>query len=235
MGFRLLTIDNEESLVESLIRRDFENEVNYLEKMFELFMKSYNFICTHEDDLLSKEDYAKWSTFLLFIRNLRILRSAYNSMLKGYYEVSIAVQRMAFENHLLMYFLMHRPEEAKEWWAGKRYGLKRLKREARKRLSYDEIYGELSQFIHANIETTRYFWKPKDEETTIWTTDYVPEDFYRALVGLSTFGMATLLIIIPTIFDAKFAEEPLLKDIQELDTLTKQILKDALEKMKKRK
>ena len=229
----MLTIENEENLVSSLIQRDFGKEINHLNEIFELFIKSYNFICTHEDDLLSKEDYAKWSIFLLFIRNFRVLRSAYHSMLKGYYEASIAIQRIAFENHLLMYFFMHRPEEAKEWWFGKRYGLRRLKKEARKRLSYDEVYGELSQFVHANIETTRFFWKPKDEETTIWTTDYVPEDFHRALVGLTIFGMATLLIIIPTIFGTKFKEEPLLKDILELNALSKQFLEDSLKKLKK--
>ena len=232
-GFSMLTIENEENLVGSLIQRDFGKEINHLKKMFELFIKSYNFICTHEDDLLSKEDYAKWSIFLLFIRNLRILRSAHHSMLNGYYEVSIAIQRIAFENHLLMYFFMHRPEEAKEWWLGKKYGLRRLKKEARKTLSYDEVYGELSQFVHANVETTRFFWKPKDEETTIWTTDFVPIDFHRALIGLSTFGMATLSIIIPTIFGTNFQEEPLLKEIQELNTLSKQTLKDAFEKLKK--
>jgi len=229
----MLTIENEENLVSSLIQKDFGTEINHLEKMFELFMKSYDFICTHEDDLLSKEDYAKWSIFLLFIRNLRCLRSAYHSMLKGYYEVSIAIQRIAFENHLLMYFFMHRPEEAKEWWFGKRYGLRRLKKEARKSVSYDKLYGELSQFVHANIETTRFFWKPKDEETTIWTTDYVPEDFLRALIGLTIFGNATLLMIIPTIFGNKFKDEPLLKDILELNALCEQILEDSLNKLRK--
>ena len=228
----MLAIENEENLVESLIRRDFGGEIRHLENMFELFMKSYNFICAHEDELLAQHDYANWSVFLLFIKNLRILRSAYNSMLKGYYEVSIAIQRMAFENHLLMYFFMHRPKEAEEWWSGKRYGLKRLKREARKRLSYDEVYGELSQFVHANFETTRFFWKPKGKETTIWTTDYVPEDFCRALLGLSTFGIATLMIIVPTIFGHKFREEPLLRDIEELNASSKQILREAFEKLK---
>jgi len=229
----MLTIESEENLVDALIRKDFGNEVDHMEKMFELFLESYNFICTHEEELLTQEDYAKWSVFFLFIRNLRILRRAFHSILKGYYEVSIAIQRMAFENHLLMYFFMHRPEEAKEWWSGKRYGLRKIRRETRKRLSYDEVYGELSQFVHASIETTKYFWKPKDKETTIWTTEYVPIDFYRALVGLSTFGMATLLIIIPTIFGNKFAEVPLLREIRELNASIKQILKDALAKLKK--
>lgn len=227
----MLTIENEENLVGSLIRKDFEREVDHIEKMFELFMKSYSFICKHEDDLLSKEDYAKWSIFFLFIRNLRILRSAYHSMLNGYYEVSVAIQRMAFENHLLMYFFMLKPEEAKEWWSGKKYGVRRLKREARKSLSYDEVYGSLSDFVHANLEATRFFWKPKGEETTIWTTDYVPKDFYRALHGLLLFGVATLLIIIPTIFAGKFKDEPILKDIREFNAINKQILKEALEKL----
>lgn len=233
MGFRLLTIENEEKLVESLIRKDFRREIDHIGKMFELFMRSYTFICTHEDDLLSKEDYAKWSIFFLFIRNLRILRGAYHSMLNGYYEVSLAIQRIAFENHLLMYFFMHKPEEAKHWWSGKRYGLRKLKREARKSLSYDEVYGSLSEFVHANLEATRFFWKPKGEETAIWTTDCVPKDFYRVLHGLLLFGVATLLIIIPTIFAGKFKDEPLLKDIREFNSLNKQILKEAWGKLDK--
>jgi len=231
LGLKLLTIENEENLVESLIRKDFGREVDHIEKMFELFMKSYNFICKHEDDLLSKEDYAKWSIFFLFIRNLRILRSAYHSMLNGYYEVSVAVQRMAFENHLLMFFFMHKPEEAKEWWSGKRYGVRKLKREVRKSVSYDEIYGSLSEFVHANLKATRFFWKPKGEETTIWTTDYVPEHFVSALLSLLLFGASTLLIIIPTIFAGKFKDESILKDIREFNAIKEQILKEALEKL----
>ena len=227
------TIENEESLVESLIQKNFGVEEDHVKNMFKLFMESYRFICTHEDDLLSKEDYAKWSIFFLFIRNFRILRSAYHSMLKGYYEVSLAIQRMAFENHLLMYFFMRRPEEAEKWWSGHRFGLRKLKREARKNLSYDEVYGNLSELVHANLKATRFFWKPKGEETTIWTTDYIPEDFYWALQGLLLFGVATLLIIIPTIFTDKFKDETLLKNIHEFNSLNKIILKNTLEEIKK--
>lgn len=229
--FSLLTIENEENLVKSLIQKNFKKEVDHVEKMFGLFIESYNFICAHEDDLLSKEDYAKWSIFLLFIRNLRILRSAHHSMMKGYSEVSIAIQRMAFENHLLMYFFLHKPEEAKEWWSGKKFGVRRLKKEARKSVSYDEVYSGLSEFVHANFGSTRFFWKPRGKETTIWTTDYVPESFYWALFGLSLFGVATLLIIIPAIFKNKFKDESLLRDIHKFNSLNKQILIDGLKKL----
>jgi len=44
-GAELSTTENEENLVESLIRKDFRKEVDHMEKMFELFMKSYNSIC----------------------------------------------------------------------------------------------------------------------------------------------------------------------------------------------
>lgn len=228
----MLTIENEEELVETLIRKDFEKEILHTEKMFELFMKSYSFICTHEQELLTKEDYAKWSVFVLFIRNFRILRSAYHSMFKGYYEVSIAVQRMAFENHLLMFYFMHREDEARKWWFGKRFKPRFLKKEVQERLSYKEVYGSLSEFVHANFKTTRFFWKPKGKETTIWTTDYVQEDFFRALHGILTFGVATLLITIPTIFNGKFKEEPLLKNIMDFADLNKLVLKDAWKRVR---
>jgi len=97
----LLSIGNEEDLVEALIRKDFEKEINHMEKMFDLFLRTYDFICRHEKDFFTREDYAKHSIFLLFVRNFRILRSAFHSMIKGYYEVSSATQRLAFENHML--------------------------------------------------------------------------------------------------------------------------------------
>jgi len=229
----MLTIEDKERFVHSSIRLEFTKETDHIEEMFELFTKCYKFVHEHEDDVLpDAEDYAKWSTFLLFIRNFRVLRVAHHSMLKGYNEVSIAVQRLAFENHLLMFFFMFRPEEAKEWWSGKRIGLRRLKREARKRLSYDEVYAELSKLVHANIETTRFFWKPHGEGMVTWTTDVIPADFYWALQGLLTLGIATLLGIIPTIFGEEFQEEPLVKEIKEFNVSSKRILKDISEKLR---
>jgi hypothetical protein len=138
---------------------------------------------------------------------------------------------MAFENHLLMYFFMNKPDEAREWWFGKRYGVRKLKREARKTVSYDEVYGRLSKFIHANFEATMFFWKPKGKGMTIWTTDYVPRHFYQALVSLLLFGTATLLVIIPTIFADKLKDAPIPKDIIEFNAINKQILKEASENL----
>lgn len=124
---------------------------------------------------------------------------------------------------------MNNPEEAEEWWSGKRFGLRKLKREARKRLSYDAIYGNLSEFVHANFGTIRFFWKPESDTTAIWITDYVPEYLYMALHGLLIFGLATLLVIVPTIF-SEFPEEPLLKEIRDYDDKTKIVLEETLKK-----
>lgn len=228
----LLSIGNEEDLVEALIRKNFEKEIDHMEKMFDLFLRTYDFICRNEQDFFSKEDYAKHSIFLLFVRKFRILRSAYHSMLKGYYEMSSAIQRMAFENHMLMTYFVHRPEEAKKWFSGEKIGLRRLKREYRKHYSLEKTYGRYSNLVHANFETTHFFLKPKVGEVTIWTTDYVPADFYLALLGLSAFGIGTMLTILRTLFDKKHAKEPLLKEIGEFMANDKIILDEAFEKMK---
>lgn len=231
------TIETREKFVDALIHMNFEKEIRHIEKMFELFMRSFKFISTHEKELLTKQDYAKWSILLLFIRNLRILRCAYHAMLKGYYDVSIGIQRMAFENHLLMFFFMHKEEEAKKWWFGKRFKPKFLKEEVKERLSYDAVYGKLSKFVHANFETTRFFWEPvgkQGKQTSVWITDYIPKDFYHALHGLLLFGVSSLLIIIPTIFRDKFKDEPLIKEIRDFNAIDKVILKEALEKVREK-
>lgn len=228
----LLSIENEEKLVEALIRKNFEKEINHMEKMFDLLLRTYDFICRNEEDFFSKEDYAKHSIFLLFVRNFRILRSAYYSMLKGYYEMSSAIQRMAFENHMLMNYFVYRPEEAKEWFSGKKIGLRRLKREYRKHHSLDKLYGRYSNLVHTNFETTRFFLKPKVKEVTIWTTDYVPTDFFLALVGLSAFGTVAILMILSTLFDEKHVKEPMLNEIRKFMANDKTILDEAFEKIK---
>jgi len=228
----LLSIGNEEDLVEALIRKDFEKEISHMEKMFDLFLRTYDFICRHEEDFFTKEDYAKHSIFLLFVRNFRVLRSAFHSMMKGYYEVSSATQRLAFENHMLMNYFVHRPEEAEDWFSGKKIGLRRLKREYRKHYTLDKTYGRYSNFVHANFETTHFFLKPKVKEVTIWTTDYVPVDFFLALIGLSAFGIGTMITILQSLFDKRYAKEPLLREIGEFMARDKIIFEEAFKKVK---
>jgi hypothetical protein len=220
------TLTKAENATESVIRKNFDKEIAHSERMFELFLKSYRFITAHQDMLLSKDDYLRWSTFLLFIRNLRILRSAFHSMLNGYYEISMAIQRMGFENHLMMYFFMRKPEEAKNWWSGRRFGLRRIKREARKTLSYDQVHANLSEFIHTNFSTTTFFCEFKGEGASVAVTDYSQKHFCLALQGLLVFGVATLLIIVPTMFYPDFKDDELVKEIETFDTSSKRIINE---------
>lgn len=220
-------IKDGESAVDALTQKDFEEEIQHTEKMFDLFYRTFKFIVKHQDDILTEHDYVKWSILLLFVRNLRILRCAYRSMLNGYYDVSIAMQRMAFENHLLMYFFLLREKEAKKWWLGKRFSPRFLKKEVRDSLPYDEVYGILSESVHANFKMISFFSKEKGKDLEIWITKYDSTHFYRTLHGFLLFGVATLMIMIPTAFKEKFREEPLVKDIQEFVSLTKHLLKDT--------
>lgn len=224
-------IDLGEDTVRILIRRDFQKEIKHAEKMFGFFLKIYRFLSRHSGDILTEHDYVKWSTLLLFMRNFRILRCAYRSMLNGYYDVSFAELRMAFENHLLMFFLSLREEEAKKWWYGKRFTPRFLKREVREKLSYDEVYKSLSNFIHTDFKITRFFIKERGKALEVWVTEYDSKHFYGALQGLFSFGLATLMLIIK-VFRDSLKEETFENDIKDFNSLTKRILKDARKKAK---
>lgn len=154
-------------------------------------------------------------------------------MLNGYYDVSVAMLRMAFENHLLMFFFLDREEEARKWWSGKRFTPKFLKEEVRKSLSYDKIYGDLSELIHTDFKVTRFFSEPKGKGMAVWITNYDPAHFCATLHCLLTFGVATLMITSKA-FREEFKKKHLVREISEFVSLNKLILKSAKKKNRKK-
>ena len=223
-----------ENAVDALTREDFEEEIQHIEKMFGLFFRIFKFFAKNSGEILTEHDYTKWSIVLLFLRNLRVLRCVHRSMLNGYYDVSVAMLRMAFENHLLMYFFLNREDEARKWWSGKRFTPKFLKKEVRESLSYDKVYRSLSELIHTNFKVTRFFSEPRGEDLAVWITNYDSARFYQTLHGLLTFGAATLMVT-PMAFRDEFKIKHLVKEISEFVSLNKLILKSAQKKSLEKK
>ena len=72
----------------------------------------------------------------------------------GYYDVGNALLRVAFETHLLLFFLSEKEDEAKGWFEGKeseRFRPYKLRRQVS--VSYDAVYRDTSEFIHPKIRS----------------------------------------------------------------------------------
>jgi len=227
-------IEKGENKVAVLTQKDFQREIKHVGKMFDYFFKIFKFLTEHSGDFFTEHDYMKWSIMLLFLRNFRIFRCAYRAMLNGYYEVAIAMLRMAFENHLLMFFLLTREKEAENWWHGKKFAPRFLKSEVRKDWSYDTVYRNLSVLIHANFEVTKFFSNPKDRDLAVWITNYNPKRFVESLHPLLYFGVGTLMIMPMAFKDKLIFAYALTKEVQKLSSSTKRLLRNARKKYEKK-
>lgn len=119
------------------------------------------------------------------------MRCAFNSSLEGYYDVSMALLRIAYENHLLMKYLSENDKEAKLWFRGKRFAPTFL----RKSVSYasDSLYQEMSEFIHSSFKSTFSFTETEKGRTKATLGEYSKEQFKNVLL-LMLMTMATTII-----------------------------------------
>ena len=200
-------LEEAELIVSALTRRDFKKEIGHFDEMFELFLETFHFLSKNAP--LNEEEYIEWSGFLLFIRIFRVIRSAYKCMMYGYYDVAMALLRMAFENHLLMFYLSDRKDEAKQWFQGKRFTPRFLKKEVKKP-RYDEPYSMWSDFVHTDFKTIHWFLKEQGKGSIVSVAEQDPLQFCIVTHGLLAVGKATLALIVYP-FKQVFDRQPLKK------------------------
>jgi len=169
-------------------KKEFKKELNFVGETSEVFLRTI--------EVLSNENvqdftYSKDATYRIAHRIFRILRCALNSTLEGYYDVSMALLRIAYENHLLLNYLSKNKREAKLWFEGKTYKPTFLK----KNVSYasDSLYREMCEFIHSSFKSTFAFTITENGRTKATLGEYDREQFkYVLLLMLMT--MTTTIV-----------------------------------------
>ena len=135
-------------------RKEFKRELSFLSEISELFLKTFE-VLSDEIENVQKFSYGKDASYRISYRIFRVFRCALNSSLQGYYDVSMALLRIAYENHLLLNYLSQREKEAKLWFEGKTFNSAFL----RKNVSYasDSLYKKMCEFIHSSFKGTFAF------------------------------------------------------------------------------
>lgn len=128
------------------------------------------------------------------------MRCAISSSLEGYYDVTTALLRIAYENHLLMHYLSENEDEAKLWFEGKRFAPKFV----RENVSYssNSLYQEMSECIHSSFKSTILFTKVEKGKTKAMLGEYDKKRFEK-VIRLTLMTMATTSIWL----SLKFAQE----------------------------
>lgn len=101
------------------------------------------------------------ASFRISYRIFGIVRCAFNPCLEGYYDVSMALLRIAFENHLLLVYLSENEDEAKLWFEGKRFAPTFLRKHVDWR---DSLYRMMSEFVHSSFRSTLVFTRIEKDE-----------------------------------------------------------------------
>jgi len=169
-------------------KREFKKELSFVKETSEVFLKTF--------EVLSNENFqdftaSKDATYRISYRIFRILRCAFNSSLEGYYDISMALLRIAYENHLLINYLSKNEKEAKLWFEGRRFNATFLK----KNVSYasNSLYQEMCEFIHSSFRSTFAFTITENNRTKATLGEYNREQFKNVLL-LMQMTMTTTII-----------------------------------------
>lgn len=170
----LLRSEESETVVKS--REDFAEKLSFVESISELFLQTFKVMDSKVQDLSIGKDAAYRITFKIF----RILRCSLKAALEGYYDVSMALLRIAYENHLLMKYLSENEEQAEFWFKGKRFSPSFL----RKNVSYssNSLYQEMSEFIHCSFNSSLSFTVVEEGQTKATLGVYDKNQFDKSLL-----------------------------------------------------
>jgi len=176
---------------------DFDTELGFIEANSELFLETFKIL---SKDCYKRFTYSEDASYRISYRIFRIVRCAISSSLEGYYDVTTALLRIAYENHLLMHYLSENEDEAKLWFEGKRFAPKFV----RKKVSYssDTLYQEMSECIHSSFKSTSLFTIVEEGKTKAVVGEYDKERFEQVIL-LALMTMATTAIWL----SLKFAQE----------------------------
>ena len=193
----LRELEEKELKVIEQTKKDFFNEMDLSDKTINFYLETVNLLSEKNVEL----NFSRSAVFLLSYRILRYLRCAYESMIKGYYDTSMALLRISYENHLLLYYLFQNENEAKLWFSGKKFSPSFLRKNIK--YSSDELYQKLSDFIHSNIEGTQFFLEYDKEKGTIFIIGEY--DKKKAFSNMSYFLMTLVSTMIW--FNLSFAND----------------------------
>lgn len=184
--------------------------------------------------------HARYAVYVLSYRLLRILRSAYWCMESGYYDVGNALLRVAFETHLLLFYLSEKENEAKEWFEGKEsekfrpYNLRR-----NVSVSYDSVYRSTSEFVHPKIRSCIGWFFGEGESAEFWSTKFDRRRAFEVGVAIINILGATFLcdlMVFPSAFVAekndKLEIERVIKRISSWYHRKKELSQSAVDKLK---
>jgi len=141
-----------------------------------LFLQTAKVMDDKVQDLSVSQDAAYRVTFRIF----RTVRCSLKAALEGYYDVSLAMLRIAYENHLLMKYLSEHEIEAELWFKGKRFRPKFLR--ANVSYSSNSLYQEMSEFIHCSFKSSLSFTVFNGEQTKSILGKYNKDQFERSLL-----------------------------------------------------
>lgn len=169
-------------------KKEFKKELCFVKETSEVFLKTFEALSNQN---IQEFTFSKDATYRVSYRIFRIVRCAFNASLEGYYDVSMALLRIAYENHLLMNYLSKNEKEAELWFRGKRFSPYFLK----KNVSYasDSLYQEMSEFIHSSFKSTFAFTEMEKGRTKATLGEYNKEKFGNVLI-LMLMTMATTII-----------------------------------------
>jgi len=185
---RLSILGKDEVRTVGKSKKDFKKELSFVREGSEVFLRTFEVLSTEK---VQEFTYSKDATYRISYRIFRILRCAMNSSLEGYYDVGMALLRIAYENHLLMRYLSENENEAKLWFRGKRFSSTFL----RKNVSYasNSLYQEMSEFIHSSFKSTFAFTEIEKGKTKATLGEYNKEQF-KNVQSLMLMTMATTII-----------------------------------------
>jgi hypothetical protein len=173
-GMSLLRSEESETVEKS--KEDFAERLGFVEPVSELFLQTFKVMDSQVQDLSINKDAAYRISFKIF----RTLRCSLKAALEGYYDVSMALLRIAYENHLLMKYLSENEEEAKLWFKGKGFSPSFL----RKNVSYssNSLYQEMSEFIHCSFKSSLSFTVVEEKQTKATLGEYDKNQFDKSLL-----------------------------------------------------
>lgn len=169
-------------------KKEFKKELRFVKKTSEVFLKIFEALSNQN---VQEFTFSKDATYRISYRIFRILRCAFNASLEGYYDASMALLRIAYENHLLINYLSKNETEAKLWFEGKTFKPTFL----RSHVSYasDSLYQEMCEFVHSSFKSTLAFTEIEKGKTKATIGEYNKEKFRNVLV-LVLMTMATTII-----------------------------------------
>ncbi len=169
-------LQSEESETATRSKDDFSQKLGFVESLSELFLQTANVMDNKVQDLSVSQDAAYRMTFRIF----RTARCSLKAALEGYYDVSMALLRIAYENHLLMKYLSEHENEAELWFRGRKFYVSFLR--ANVSYSSNSLYQEMSGFVHCSFKSSLSFTVFEEEQTKAILGEYDKVQLGRSLL-----------------------------------------------------